>query len=210
VTADGVLHSVLHGPLPAGVTPLRRSPLAARAAELQARSGRAVRLAELPFLAQLSLRVDPESAAAQRIARALGCPLPEAGAVTGSGRRSVLWLGPDEWLVVGPDGDVGALVTLLASALDGDRGGIVDVSANRTTITVEGHSARAVLEKGITLDLHPRAFRADRAAATTLARTLLLLWQTGDEPNYRLMVRNSFADYLTDWLLDAAEEFASG
>jgi sarcosine oxidase subunit gamma len=206
VTAD----SVLHAPYPAHVGQLRRSPLAARAAELAAASSDAVRLAELPFLTQVSLRVDPAGGAAQRIALALGCPLPAAGVVTGGRQQSVLWLGPDEWLVVGPDGDVGALVALLTAALDGHRGSVVDVSANRTTITVGGRAARAVLEKGVTLDLHPRAFAADRAAATTLARTLLLLWQTGDTPSYRLMVRNSFADYLADWLIDAAQEFTSG
>jgi sarcosine oxidase, subunit gamma len=210
VTAD----SVLHRPYPDQVALLRRSPLAGRAAELAAGSGDAVRLAELPFLTQVNLRVDPGSAAAPRIAQALGCPLPSAGTVTGAGERSVLWLGPDEWLVVGPDGDAGALVTQLTAALaasrDGERGSVVDVSADRTTVTVEGPAAQAVLEKGITLDLHPRAFSADRAAATTLARTLLLLWQTGDAPGYRLMVRSSFADYLADWLLDAAAEFTSG
>jgi sarcosine oxidase subunit gamma len=77
---------------------------------------------------------------------------------------------------------------------------IVDVSANRTTIEVR---SRELLEHGCTLDLHPRAFHAGHCAQTMIARTQVALWQTSDEPVYRLLVRPSFATYLADWLSDA-------
>jgi sarcosine oxidase subunit gamma len=89
----------------------------------------------------------------------------------------------------------------------------VDVSANRDTLVLSGSNARDVLEKGCTLDLHPRSFTAGRCAQTTLARALVLIWQTGAEdapsgPEYRVLFRGSFADYIGDWFTDAAAEFA--
>src|SRR3954467_5545148 len=86
----------------------RRSPLAGVADRLAAvprASGGAVRLAELPFLAQVNVRLDAKGAAADAVGLALGLSLPlEPHTVVRAGKSTVLWLGPDEWLVVGaPD-----------------------------------------------------------------------------------------------------------
>jgi sarcosine oxidase, subunit gamma len=140
-----------------------------------------VRLVEIPFVPMLNLRADP------------GPSLPGPGLATTDGARSVLWLGPDEFLVVGDGPPLGSTV---------------DVSANRTTIELSGPNARDVLEHGCTLDLHPRVFRAGRCAQTMLARAQVILWQTSDEPVYRILVRGSFAGYLADWLVDAARPYA--
>jgi sarcosine oxidase subunit gamma len=198
---------------------LRRSPFAHRRADLVAASSARIRFSELPFLTMISLRVELGSAAADRVETVLGSRLPGPGTVSaaaaaaGAGLgRSVLWLGPDEWLVVGPDGDAGELGSLLAAALAGGPGSTVDVSAGYAILVLAGPSARELLEKGCTLDLHPRAFTTGQCAGTTLARGQMLLWQVGAEvpqagPAYRLLVRPSFADYFTDWLTDAAAEF---
>jgi sarcosine oxidase subunit gamma len=187
--------------------PLRRSPLAHRAADLARASSSRVRLAELPFCAMVNLRVDPGSVAAHRIGSHLGADLPPPNTVAGAGDRSLLWLGPDEWLVTEPDADAVAVLDLLATALDGDPGSLVDVSAHRTTVAVRGADARDLLEKGCAIDLHPRAFAPGRCAQTTLGRTLVVVWHVGDE-EYRLLVGSSFAGYLADWLVDAAAEYA--
>jgi sarcosine oxidase subunit gamma len=190
------------------VAALRRSPLGHLADVLAAGSAEAsVMLHEVPFLAQVNVRVEPGGAAAARIAAALGVPLPaEPGTVATAGSRAVLWLGPDEWLVVGPEGDAAAIERLLRTALGDDRGSVVDVSANRTTLELSGPSARDVLEKGCSLDLHPRSFQPGRCAQTLLARSQVILWQT-TESSYRLLVRGSFAEYVAEWLLDAMTEF---
>jgi sarcosine oxidase, subunit gamma len=273
VTADArSLRPQSAGPVPE-LRQLRRSPLGHRAAELSHASGDRVRLAELPFLSIVNVRVAPGSPAAARVAAALGVRLPGPGRVGTSPRsgpagaaarseaprtaatgsepvaaasgsepvavwsgqeqaalwsgperavawsgperavawsgpeRAALWSGPDEWLVVGPDGDAAEIVAQASAALNGAPGSVVDVSADRTTIALAGSAAREVLEKGMTIDLHPRAFGPDRAAATTIARTRVVLWQVGEEPAYRLLVRGSFASYLADWLIDATAEF---
>jgi len=184
----------------------RRSPLSG----FHTGSPETVQLAEVPFLTMVNLRVDPEGPAAVRVASVLGAgPPTEPNTVVAAGEYAVLWLGPDEWLVVGPDCGVAgasALVSSLREALDGERGSAVDVSANRTTVEVNGPRARDVLENGCPLDLHPRVFHPGRCAQTVLARTQVVLWQTGPQPSYRLLARGSFADYLAAWLTDAARE----
>ena len=88
------------------------------------------------------------------------------------------------------------------------RSHVVDLSANRTTLELSGPSARAVLEKGCPLDLHPRVFGPGTAVSTTLGLVQVLLWQT-DEQTWRIMPRSSFAVYIAQWLMDSMTEFAS-
>ncbi|KAA5831309.1 sarcosine oxidase subunit gamma family protein [Saccharopolyspora hirsuta] len=189
---------------------LRRSPLADRAAELAAGGGRDVRLAEEPFLTQVNLRVHPGSPAVARVEHALDLALPhhEPNLVSGDETAAALWLGPDEWLLVGPDGRAPHLVAALDEALADSLGSTVDVSANRTALRLSGRMSREVLEKLCSIDLHPRAFTPGRCAQTMVGRAQVILWQLSPEPEYRLLVRNSFADYLANVLLDAMAEFA--
>ena len=184
-----------------GVTDDRRSPLAG----LEASEA----LRELPFLAQIGIRTQtPEGRAAA--ASVLVGSLPEAPNTTAaqSGEQSVLWLGPGEWLVVGPPGTEAALEAALGAALAGGLGAVVDLSANRTTLELRGPHARDVLAKGCALDLHPRSFTPGCCAQTMVGRAAVILEQSDNEPTYRLFVRGSFAGYLAAWLSDGLEEFA--
>ncbi len=204
--------TVVSSAFTATVRATRRSPLADRASEL-AQAGRhgpgGVRLAEEAFLTQVSLWVHPDSPAVDRIERVLGVSLPkQPNTVHGDLDGAILWLGPDEWLVLAPDGAAPAIVQELTTALTGVLGSVVDLSANRTTLRLAGPQARDVLEKGCSVDLHPRAFSTGRCAQTLLARAEVVLWQVTAEPGYRILVRPSFADYVADWLIDAMAEYA--
>ena len=201
----------------ADLTSLRRSPLQDMAAEIRKGAvpgDRSVWLLEWPFLSMVSIRVDPDSEAARRIEAVLGTSLPRSvGEVTHQGAHTVLWLGPDEWLVVSQmkpetlvDGVPGASGGLRASARGG-HAAVVDVSANRTVLEVAGPGARELLEKGCPADLHPRSLGDDTAIATTLARVPVLLWKV-DTSLFRILPRASFAPYVASWLLDAVQEFA--
>jgi sarcosine oxidase subunit gamma len=159
---------------------------------------------EIAFLAQLDLRVDPEDGAAlDRLGSLLGVRLPrEANTVATSpdGTPLVTWLGPDEWLVIGQPGSLEA--TDLASFAGVS---VVDVSAGRTTISLSGPRARAVLEHGCSMDLDPRKFGPGRCAQTLLARANVLLIAVSEEPGYWILVRPSFAAYVVAWIADALE-----
>ena len=161
---------------------------------------------EIPFLAQVTLRADPSDVEQMtRLASSVGFELPTTpNTVSGDLERHALWLGPDEWLIVGPAGSESSIERGCRDALGRATGAVVDVSANRTVLELRGPGARAILEAGCTMDLHPRAFHAARCCQTLLARTGVIIHQLTDEPVYRLFVRPSFAHYLASWLLDAS------
>jgi sarcosine oxidase subunit gamma len=178
-----------------------RSPLAARAGDLARIGGR-----EVPFLSQLSVR--------SRSPSALDLPVEPNTWTTLGEEREALWLGPDEWLVVGRPGS-GASFHRGAWAWFGfedrmveeltDAASIVDVSANRTVVELhrdDVHDPRRLLEQGCTLDLHPSRWREPMCAQTLVAHVPVILQQRGD--TMRVFVRPSFADHLVDWLLAVA------
>jgi sarcosine oxidase subunit gamma len=180
---------------------LARSPLAHRAADLDA-IGDATRgglsATEIPFLAQLDLRVDPA------VARERAMLLPfEPNTVRRHGARAALWLGPDEWLVVGPPGSTPSIVAELEGALAGIHRSLVDVSASRAVLDLSGPLAREVLSRGCGLDLHPSRWVTGMCAQTLLGKVAVLLEQLA-EPTTRVFLRPSFADHLVDWLAAAA------
>src|SRR5215218_1107140 len=86
--------------------------------------------------------------------------LPGPGQAISDGERTTLCLGPDEWLVLGPDGTETDIERDLRDAIvrAGGWGAVTDVSGARTTFVLSTPHARHVLAKGCSLDLHPRAF----------------------------------------------------
>jgi len=171
-----------------------------------------VEISEVPFLTMVGLRADAGSEPAARLAAVTGGLPSGSGSVVTNGDTSVLWLGPSEFLVVAPteahESLGGNLIPALREALGDGAGQVVDLSANRTTFQLTGPRARAVLEKGCSLDLHPRVFKAGTAFSTEIANIPAILWKTGEE-SFRIFPRASFAEFLGRWLLDAMREYAS-
>jgi sarcosine oxidase subunit gamma len=166
-------------------------------------------LFEYAIPGQIGLRgdaFDPRFGDACRAA--LGSALPvAANTVTVDAALAVLWLGPDEWLVVTPPGQETALLEALERSLSGLHAAATDVTGNRARLRLVGPGARQTLMKGCSLDLHPRRFGPGRCAQTSLARAQILLYQLDDTPCYDLFVRRSFAEYVWAWLDDAMAEY---
>jgi len=135
-------------------------------------------LRELSIEAQVSVRGEPQ----------VGFPT-QPNATSGD----VLWLGPDDWLVLG--GREGDFPEAAAA---------VDVSANRVVLELSGRDAADVLARGCSLDLHPSVFSPGRCAQTLLARAQVILVRD-DLETFRILVRPSFAGYLRAWLQDAID-----
>lgn len=187
------------------------SPLVERiTAERKAASPAApgVTLRERPFLGYVNLRGEPDDDGfLEAVESVAGTAVPlEPNTVIEGGRCTTIWLGPNEWYVVTPAGAEADVVARLEQALAGRHFAVNDVSGNYTTIDLEGPNARDVLEKGCTLDLHPRAFARGHCAQTLLAHAGVLLRPRGGD-SYELVVRRSFADYVFVWIEDAAGEY---
>lgn len=145
---------------------------------------------------QIDVRVDAETAAA------LTFPL-ESNTWTGWQGREVLWLGPNEWLVVShPDSrEPGRIISELETLLAGTHYSVVDVSAARALIELGRPDRHELLAHGCGLDLHPQSWREGMCAQTVLARVSVVLQERRDDT--RLFIRPSYVGYIVDWLVDA-------
>ena len=133
----------------------RRSPLADysdRFTSLSHSSPERLGVREVAFLTQVNLRADPSDGALMKALREmLGLDLPLLpNTVASAANRSALSLGPDEWLVVAPP-DQAAIPATLDEKLSGLIS-LVDVSANRTVIRLEGTAAPELLAFGCAVE----------------------------------------------------------
>jgi sarcosine oxidase subunit gamma len=166
----------------------QRSPLAHRADDLARLDA-----VEVPFLTQVDVRCAASDAERLRF------PL-VPNTVTGDMARGVLWLGPDEWLIVGLPGAEDAIIGEIEAALAGSHHAVVDVSANRAVMELRGQDRRELLASGCSLDLDPQGGWVPGVCAQTLfARAQVILQEM--EGATRLFARPSFADYVVDRLV---------
>jgi sarcosine oxidase subunit gamma len=190
----------------------RTAPLAAHGDALGALPD-GVQITPRPFVAMAGLRVDPAGPAAAAVAEYLGVGLPTGPSTYAeSETATAIWLGPDEWLVTSPFRTPEELETGLREAVGVDgaefAGSVVDVSAQRTTLRLRGEHVRDLLSGGCAIDLHPRVFLRGSAAQTLLGQAGVVLMALDDTgTHYQIVVRSSFAGYVTSWLLDAATEY---
>ena len=99
---------------------------------------------------------DPAIAAA--IEAAAGTPVPWALAVAGGDAVSVLWMSPDEVLVLCAPSARGAMLGALEAGLAGHHAMALDVSDARQVYDIDGALVGEVLAKGAPVDLGPGAF----------------------------------------------------
>ena len=190
----------------------RTAPLAAWGDALGALPD-GVQITPRPFVAMTNLRVDPTRPTAAAVAEYLGVALPTTPSTYVENETvTAIWLGPDEWLITSPVRTPEELETGLREAVSAGGaefdGTVVDVSAQRTTVALRGEHARDLLAGGCSLDLHPRVFGRGAAAQTLLGQAGIVLTALDDTgTHYQIVVRSSFASYLTSWLLDAATEY---
>ena len=129
--------------------------------------------------------------------KAFGVRPPTApNTVASAADRSILWLGPDEWLLVDA-GKTGTVPVL------GGHSAVVDVTSSRKALVVSGSRAEEILAKAATLDFSLGAFPVGSCAQTNIARTQGIIWRRGAH-EFTIYVRSSFAAYLAAWLEDAA------
>ena len=139
-------------------------------------------------LAQIDLRAEPGN---------LPFEPPAANTATTWNGRDVLWLGPDEWLVVGETGTEDSIRHQLDELMSDRHHSVVDVSANR--IVFDLTDGLEHLSSGCGLDLDPARWRPGMCAQTVFAHAQVILHQL-DARTTRVFVRPSFADYFVDRL----------
>jgi sarcosine oxidase subunit gamma len=144
------------------------------------------------------------------IGRAFGVSLPRdpcRAAITRD--RAALWLGPDEWLLIAPDGDAVSLAQSLSQALGGEPASIVEVSHRQVGITVSGPAGADAINCFNAIDLGESAFPVGMCTRTLFGKAEIVLWRTGREA-FRIEVWRSFAPYVMACLEEAISDPSIG
>jgi sarcosine oxidase subunit gamma len=166
-------------PTPHGIAP--HSPLNDLSLPADAR----FRLAPAKVRARAVLR---GAALAQRLGASLGLALPARLSSTVANDRALLWLGPDEWLLMVGTPD------LPAPPAEGE-GSVVDVSHRQIGLVADGPLAALVLASGCPLDLRLTAFPVGMVARTIFHKAEIVLWRQ-TETRFHIEVWRSFAPYV--------------
>ena len=127
-----------------------------------------------------------------------------------SARSTAMRLGPDEWLLSGPEEATAQIAADVGEALSGLHHSLVDISHRHVALSVSGPRAADVLNSGCPLDLSSSAFPAGCATRTLLGKADAVLAKTDDLPTFEIECGRSFAAYIRDFLLEAARGFLVG
>lgn len=165
-------------------------------------------LSEIPYPGQVNLRGNPEDPDfLSGVKKALKLDLPlKPNTVSSLKDTKILWLGPDEWLVV-TSGEADDVVSKLEKALKGQHVAVTNVGANRVVLQLSGPHCHEVLMKSCNMDFHPSVFGPGRVAQTMLAKSQAIIEQVAAD-SFHIYIRNSFAKYCAEWLVDAFEEYS--
>ncbi len=111
---------------------------------------------------------------------------------------AILWLGPEEWLVLAPADD---------PVMYGN-GSVVDISHRQIGLEISGPHAAMLLNAACPLDLDLTAFPVGACTRTVFAKAQIALWRRSDAM-FHLDVARSFAAYVYGILREAAMEFSA-
>jgi sarcosine oxidase subunit gamma len=159
-----------------------------------------VRLSLAPAAVRASVRARPDAIGA--LSAALGVTLPERPkhSVVANDRHA-LWLGPDEWYLIGPDGI--DFVALANSS--GVMQSAVDISHRNIGIIVSGPGAATAINSACPHDLTEASFPVGACSRTVFGKMEIILYRTAED-EYRVECWRSFAEYCFGMLAEGAAD----
>jgi sarcosine oxidase subunit gamma len=172
--------------------------------EPDARQANAIRL--VGPLARFSLRLDPALAATLGIVAGFRLKMP-INKCAAEGKHLSARLGPDEWLLLGPETQNETIAGVLEASLGGSFHSLVDIGHRSTAFSVNSAHARDILSGGCPLDLADQAFPAGSATRTILGKAEIVLIRRTAELAYQVECWRSFAPYVHAFLTEIAREF---
>jgi sarcosine oxidase subunit gamma len=188
---------------------MTRKASACMAEQVAQRAGPSVResavLTLLPWTCRYVLRGDALVSTAAAAALELPATPQSCRAVT-DGEHAMLWLGPDEYLLLAPEGAATMLMERLRARLATLPHSLVDVSHRQCAFQVSGAHALSALSAGCPLDLDVAAFPLGMCTRTVLAKAEVVLWRIAAD-GFRLEVSRSFAAYVAQFMAEVMREF---
>ena len=162
---------------------------------------------ELPFVKKINLRLDPnDKDCVSSCSKILGTMLPTNANTysTNAINEKVIWLGPNEWLIVSDDDD--AFLKLL-NEIGNLEASVTDVSENRTIIRIRGKYIYVLLSKFLVLDLEKNLSTNSSCAQTLFVKVPVLLVRNHHDgtPEIDIFANRSHANYIYSLLVDGTK-----
>ena len=121
---------------------------------------------------------------------------------------SIMWLGPNEWLVITPENEKDGIISLLKSNLNPQKTAITDVSFNRVVLRLEGEKVFTLLSKFLVANLE-KILKTNFSVAQTIFLKIPVLFvrnNTDEEPtSLDLHLNRSHTNYIYELLVDGSK-----
>ena len=165
-----------------------------------------IKIKEIPFLKKINLRLDPnDKNCVSSCSKILGTMLPTKANTysTNTINEKIMWLGPNEWLIVSDDD----AFLKLQNKIEDIEASLTDVSENRTIIRILGSKVFVLLSKFLVLDLEKNLPTQSSCAQTLFVKVPVLLVRNHHEgtPEIDIFTNRSHANYIYNLLVDGTK-----
>ncbi|MCH9756241.1 MAG: hypothetical protein K0U37_03475 [Gammaproteobacteria bacterium] len=155
-----------------------------------------------PLIGQINIRVIAPSTI-RALEAHLDMSFPKTpNTSTYSNNQTLLWLGPDEWLLLTDYANAHQTTATLKACIDQHPGAVIDVSDNRIRFTLSGPDSHTILQQGTAINI-PTLNPGD-VVQTLFAKTQMII-HCLTPFSYQLFVRTSFKSYTEAFLKHAAK-----
>ena len=160
---------------------------------------------EMAHLGKINMRA--EKSAGKIVKSITGCAFPPAAnKFTTAGERHVVWLGPDEFMIICEAGKDEELARAIHASFGIRHAAVTNITDALAAFHLKGAAVRQVLAKGCALDLHQNSFAPGDAAQTLLSQAAVTIMALAND-EFIVICRTSFASYLHDWFCDASIQY---
>ena len=169
---------------------------------------------ELPFFEKINLRGNPNNDFILKNSKILGSVLPVVPntythTYTKDKKLKVIWLGPNEWLIVIEyQSEKNDIFSKLQSSNNDKEASVTNVSENRTIIRLSGKKIITLLSKFLVLDMEKNLGTQSSCAQTLFVKVPILLVRNDDNnqiPVIDIFTNRSHANYIYNLLVDGTK-----
>ena len=168
---------------------------------------------ELAFVKKINIRGNPsDNNFMSSNGKILEATLPiKPNTYTNNGKIKILWLGPNEWLVVDENpNENNELISKLENINNREESSITDISENRTVIRIAGKKLFTLLSKFLVLDLDQNLPNESSVAQTLFVKVPIILVRNysneiGQIPEIDIFTNRSHSNYIYKLLIDGTK-----
>ena len=168
-----------------------------------------IKFKEIAFAQKINIRGDSNSKEFMSLnGKILQSVLPTIpNTYTKSEKIKILWLGPNEWLIVDESQYNKDLISKLEN-INNEESNVTDVSENRTIIRIKGKKIFTLLSKFLVLDLDKNLANNFSVAQTLFVKVpIILVLNENNKDNIEidLYANKSHANYVYNLLIDGTK-----